>query len=75
MSKPKVLDQPDLWVQCTCGTPYVYRQCFSFTQSGAKTQWLWQRDCKNTRANPAKDHEARMWCVDGEYKPDEAAAS
>jgi hypothetical protein len=63
------LDQPTLWVQCSCGTPYVYRQCFTFGQREARCEWLWQRDCKNTRDRPAKEHRPLMWTDDGEYVP------
>jgi hypothetical protein len=67
VSGPKVLGQPEVWIQCTCGTPYVYRQCFTFGASGSGVQWLWQRDCKNTRNRPAKEHQPKPWCADGQY--------
>jgi hypothetical protein len=58
------LDEPTMWVRCTCGVDYVYRRCMSLAKGWV---WAWQRDCKNTRNLPAAQHEPRIWTESGEY--------
>jgi hypothetical protein len=69
---PEPLAEPTLWVRCTCGVDYAYRRVLSL---GKGWVWQWVRDCKNTREQPAKDHEPRLWTENGEHvpMPDEAA--